>query len=289
MPVIRSCELPSDALLTRYLASGAYADCYATEVARPVSHAEFVEAFYTTAVFKLERLILRVFASRPSTDVEAGQLARGDLASFAAWSVEARSPNQLLLADYTGRTRSWLMVAIAPDNPQSSSAPGSSSVPRWSPCVTRRRVESPWVLFSARCLGFTNCTRAFSCWPPGPSCLAMLQAAPHERLAPLSGCIAGVHGRSLGLYRARPEHWLKQRASPTLQVPILQRTNGLGNGTDPREHFFGSKGAKVSTKSLFRILMAREPTKEAPSAVRSISTAMAQRNPFARQTAWKPE
>ena len=119
MPVIRSCELPSDALLTRYLASGAYADCYATEVARPVSHAEFVEAFYTTAVFKLERLILRVFASRPSTDVEAGQLARGDLSSFAAWSVEARSPNQLLLADYTGRTRSWLMVAIAPDSLQS--------------------------------------------------------------------------------------------------------------------------------------------------------------------------
>jgi hypothetical protein len=119
MPVIRCCELPSDALLMRYFISGAYADCYATDVARPVSHAEFVEAFYTTALFKLERLILRVFASRPSTDIQAGQLACGDLGSFAAWSVEARSPNQLLLADYTGRTRSWLMVAATPDNPQS--------------------------------------------------------------------------------------------------------------------------------------------------------------------------
>jgi hypothetical protein len=113
MAMIRSCHLPSDALLNRYLASGAYADCYVTEVALRVSHAEFVEAFYTTAMFKLERLILRVFVSRPSTDAQAGQLARGELSSFAAWSVEARAPNQLLLSDLSGRTRSWLMVAVA--------------------------------------------------------------------------------------------------------------------------------------------------------------------------------
>jgi hypothetical protein len=113
MTMIRSCPLPSDALLNRYLASGAYADCYVTEVARRVSHAEFVEAFYTTAVFKLERWVLRVFVSRPSTDAQAGQLARGELGSFAAWSVEGRAPNQLLLSDLSGRTRSWLMVAVA--------------------------------------------------------------------------------------------------------------------------------------------------------------------------------
>jgi hypothetical protein len=109
--MIRSCQLPPDALLNRYVASGAYADCYVTEVARRVSHAEFVEAFYTTAVFKLERWILRVFVSRPSTDAQAGQLARGELSSFAAWSVEGRAPDQLLLSDLSGRTRSWLMVA----------------------------------------------------------------------------------------------------------------------------------------------------------------------------------
>jgi hypothetical protein len=108
--------LPSDALLNHYLASGAYADCYVTEVDRGVSHEEFVEAFYTTPVFKLERLILRVFVSRPSTDAEAGQLARGELNSFAAWSVEGRAPDQLLLRDHSGRTRSWLMVA-ASENP----------------------------------------------------------------------------------------------------------------------------------------------------------------------------
>ena len=115
MPTIHSCELPAGALLDRYRTSGAYADCYMTEVARAVSHPEFVEAFYTTALFKLERLILAFFASRPCTDAQVRQLARGELRSFAAWSVEDRSHNQVLLRDFTGRTRSWLMVSAGPD------------------------------------------------------------------------------------------------------------------------------------------------------------------------------
>lgn len=117
MSVIRPCALPTESLLNRYSGSGAYADCYVAEIAKPVSHAEFVEAFYTSAVFKLERLILRLLVSRPSTDAQARQLAHGELSSFAAWFVEGRAPNQLLLCDLAGRTRSWLMVA----------APGSGS------------------------------------------------------------------------------------------------------------------------------------------------------------------
>ncbi len=115
MPTIRSCELPADALLNRHSGGGAYADCYVTEIAKAVSHAEFVEAFYTTAVFKLERLILRLLVSRPSTDAEARQLAEGKRDSFAAWTVEARATDQILLAEFMGRTKSWLMVAAAPD------------------------------------------------------------------------------------------------------------------------------------------------------------------------------
>jgi len=111
MFAIRSCELPPDALLGRYRESGAFADCYVTELAGGVSHAEFVEAFFTTRLFKVERLVLRVLASRPSTDVQARRLARGESDTFAAWSVEGRAANQLLLADFTGRTRSWLTTA----------------------------------------------------------------------------------------------------------------------------------------------------------------------------------
>jgi hypothetical protein len=108
---IRPCELPQGALLGKYLRGGTYADCYVTEVARPVSHAEYVEAFYTTAVFKVERMLLAWLVSRPSTDVQAQQLATGVLGSFAAWNVEGRSADQLLLSDFRGRTRSWLMIA----------------------------------------------------------------------------------------------------------------------------------------------------------------------------------
>jgi hypothetical protein len=103
--------MPDDALLGRYSRAGAYTDCYATEVSGAVSHAQYVMAFYTTFVFKLERVILKWVVSKPSTDVQARQLAEGSIDSFAAWHVEQRSTNQLLLCDFQGRTRSWLMVA----------------------------------------------------------------------------------------------------------------------------------------------------------------------------------
>jgi hypothetical protein len=75
-----------------------------------VSHARYVAAFYTTPVFRLERLILQWAVSRPSSAAQAEQLAAGEIDNFAAWRVESRAENQLLLADLQGRTRSWLMV-----------------------------------------------------------------------------------------------------------------------------------------------------------------------------------
>src|SRR5262245_11413455 len=110
---IQVCALPQQALLAKYAQGDNYTDCYAAEVARPVSHAEYVEAFYTTALFKLERQLLAWFASRPSTDAQAKELAFGELGAFAAWRVEDRSANQLLMCDLTGRTRSWFMVTPA--------------------------------------------------------------------------------------------------------------------------------------------------------------------------------
>lgn len=108
---IRACELPADTLLARYRSDGAYADCYVTEVSQPVSQAEYVEAFYTSGVFKLERLILELLVARPSTDQQARELAAGQRDSFAAWSVEARAPDQLLMCDFRRRTRSWLSAS----------------------------------------------------------------------------------------------------------------------------------------------------------------------------------
>ena len=109
-PVVAEHPLPARALLARYGGEQGYADCYATTVARPVSQAEYVEAFYTTGLFKLERRILALLAARPSTDAQAGELARAQRDRFAAWTVEDRTPDQLLLADAVGGTRSWLMT-----------------------------------------------------------------------------------------------------------------------------------------------------------------------------------
>jgi hypothetical protein len=113
-PIQRSvirCELPPDALLRKYTAEGAYTDCYATEIATGVGFAEYVEAFYTTIPFKAERLVLRLLVAKPSSDAGARRLACGEADLFAAWSVEARAPSQLLVCDFLRRTRSWLMIA----------------------------------------------------------------------------------------------------------------------------------------------------------------------------------
>ena len=104
---VAPCELPAGALLRRY-SDGSYTDCFATDIPTAVSQAQYVAAFYTTAVFKLERVILKL-ASMPSTDAEARQLADGSRDAFAAWRVEDRTDHQLLMS--AGRTRSWLMTA----------------------------------------------------------------------------------------------------------------------------------------------------------------------------------
>ena len=107
-------DLPDGALLQRYRAQGDYTDCFAIDVPAQVAHEAYVEAFYTTAVFKLERLLLALLVSRPSRDAEARELAGGRREQFAAWSVEARAPGQLLMCDVAGSTRSWLMAVPAP-------------------------------------------------------------------------------------------------------------------------------------------------------------------------------
>lgn len=103
-------ELPPESLLQSYRQAGAYTDCYSIEITAAVAQGDYVEAFYTTWVFKLERQLLAWFISRPSTDAQAKALARGKVDSFAAWSVEGRTADQLLMCDLNARTRSWLMT-----------------------------------------------------------------------------------------------------------------------------------------------------------------------------------
>lgn len=55
---VRSAPLPPDALLASYSSSGAYTDCYSVRLDPPVSLGDFMAAFYTTGIFKLEWITL---------------------------------------------------------------------------------------------------------------------------------------------------------------------------------------------------------------------------------------
>ena len=108
---VETASLPADALLNSYaLTDGCYTDCFGADVEGTIELPDFVGAFYVTRIFKLERLILRLFASISSTDEEAHQVASGDVDRFAAWHVEGRTERQLLMCDNSGRTRSWFAV-----------------------------------------------------------------------------------------------------------------------------------------------------------------------------------
>ena len=139
MPTILQRPVPDDALLKTYRGGKhperwtGYGDCFVVPIDRTVSLAEFVVAFYTTPLFRIERLILRVLAGAPSSDGEARQLAAGSRDSFAVWQLSERTETQLLMSDRYGRTRSWFRVT-----PQES---GGTLLQFGSAVAARRRAN----------------------------------------------------------------------------------------------------------------------------------------------------
>jgi hypothetical protein len=107
---VRSAELPADVLLDRYHQSGHFTDCRVVEVAGSVSLGELIAAFYNSAAFRPERWLLGLVLGRGANAADVASLAAGTTERFAAWTVEARLPDQILLCDFQGKTRSWLMV-----------------------------------------------------------------------------------------------------------------------------------------------------------------------------------
>ena len=108
---IKPHTLPTNSLLQPYAnREGCYTDCYATDLPADIPLPDYITAFYTTPLFKLERFILKIAVRRPSTDQDVIALANTETTRFAAWDVEGRTDSQLLMCDLAGRTRSWFMV-----------------------------------------------------------------------------------------------------------------------------------------------------------------------------------
>jgi hypothetical protein len=110
MPKVIATELPSYALSASYKKQGAFVDCYYIDIAKDINLDEYIQAFYTTTLFKLERSLLSLATFKRTTDHEAVELSLGKSSRYSIWTVEGRESNQILLRDFTGNTRSWLMV-----------------------------------------------------------------------------------------------------------------------------------------------------------------------------------
>ena len=159
---IETCAVPADTFLYSYCANGAYTDCYCTEIPIQITFPEYVFAFYTTPLFKLERWILTWSVSKPSTDMQASELADCQRETFAAWTVENRNEREMLMCDFQGRTRSWLSV-IPMEHSRTRFYFGSAVVPMRSATTGRaslgfifqvllgfHKIYSRLLLYSAR-------------------------------------------------------------------------------------------------------------------------------------------
>ncbi|MEO0423070.1 MAG: hypothetical protein AAF184_12075 [Pseudomonadota bacterium] len=104
---IESTPLPSGALLEVYQRPDCYVDCFSVSCTSGVAHSRWLEAFLGSRVFRLERAVLRTLARADSSDGAVAALVAGDAESFAVWTVEHRTPQELLLRDRSARTRTW--------------------------------------------------------------------------------------------------------------------------------------------------------------------------------------
>jgi hypothetical protein len=104
----RPTAVPEASFLGGCAKRGAYTDCYTSSVPGRFDLPAFIEAFYTTLPFKLERWVLTVLFKMPSVDQQARQVALAQSSRFAAWKVEHRSDREILLD--AGQTRLWLCV-----------------------------------------------------------------------------------------------------------------------------------------------------------------------------------
>ena len=106
---ILACDVPAGTLLHEYVQQH-YSDCYSTTVQSNVDLARFIIAFYNSNGFRPERILLGLAFGRHADNQSTADLAADKTQKFSAWEVEKRLANEILLADISGATRSWLMV-----------------------------------------------------------------------------------------------------------------------------------------------------------------------------------
>ena len=109
---VKIVEIPENGFLNAYdLKSGCYTDCFCIDVPGSINFPTYVYAFFNTPVFKLERVLLRLLASSPSSETDVANLASGTSDVLSMWNVEERNENQMLMSVGNGPIRTWLMCS----------------------------------------------------------------------------------------------------------------------------------------------------------------------------------
>ncbi len=106
---------PPDAALTAYQArEGCHTDCFFIDVPGTLTLQTYIELFFDTWLFRLERRILALTGFGPAGLPEIQALASGQTETFAAWTVEIRTPTQILMNVAKSPIRTWLQVEPTP-------------------------------------------------------------------------------------------------------------------------------------------------------------------------------
>jgi hypothetical protein len=121
---------PEGAFIRQYTTTlGGYSDCYYIDIQQDVSLSDYILTFFSTPIFRMERLLLNLVPSGRSNEQCVLDLAAGTGNKMAGWKTENRDDNQLLLAVGDGPIRTWLMVQGSPSSKTTRLYFGSAALP----------------------------------------------------------------------------------------------------------------------------------------------------------------
>ena len=115
---VRVADPPELSLIIPYESMpGFYIDCFAVDLPTHCSLEAFLKAFYTSWIFRLERLILRLALRVPTSSDDLSAMLSGASDKFAVWIIEERQADQMIAKAVGGsnRTRSWFRVLSRDD------------------------------------------------------------------------------------------------------------------------------------------------------------------------------
>ncbi len=92
---------------------GCLTDAFRCKVDFSVNLEHFIQAFFDSSVFRLERLLIQILTRKQADLTQVKKLASGTDKTFAVWQVAQRSNFEILMKVGTGPIRSWL--AAYPD------------------------------------------------------------------------------------------------------------------------------------------------------------------------------